>query len=267
MDQQHGTSESSPTGIDIIKPIILVCVVCSISLSPLTFQLTNSVSGSGDNFQEDLFVYVALLSLCSVIAYLAYHILKQRCQLLLHVPDPRQVKSILSGVFSAHSIEQSEHTHDSPNKSTRSNTNRRRIDPKYFKPKFIINELMTIWGTTYTVITWGSVWVIGGTIVATERLAQKIKTKCTSPQQQHHQHHHSSRGTGRFDSFSSYDSNDTISIGSSNSAGGRAANQTKSSYRRMRSWARKSYANARKRLNRFMSSGVTPQLTDRQSAS
>lgn len=244
MDQATGASRN----IDMMKVIIITCVVCSISLSPLTIHLTNSWT-NGDDFQEDLFVYITLLSLCSVIVYLTYRILKQHCPISLQAPD-RQVKSILRGVFSSHASEIEDQA-QSPNKSKQGNTNRRpKIDPKYFKPKYIINELITIWGTTYTVITWGSVWVIGGTIVATERLAQKIKTKCTNP---HNNGTNQSRGTGRNESFSSYDSNESYVSESVND---------KSSYRRVTSWARKSYANARKRLNRFMNSGV-PQLTDR----
>lgn len=242
--------ESSTNGIDMIKPIILICIICSISLSPLTFQLTTN--SNGDNFQEDLFVYMALLSMCSVIIYLTYRILKQRCP-FLQVPDC-QVKSILSGVFLSHSLEIEDESH-SPRKSTiKGNTTRRRIDPKYFKPKYIINELITIWGTTYTVITWGSVWVIGGTIVATERLAQKIKTKCATPHRD--ENHNSSRGTGHSERSTLYESDSDESFVSNGGA------NSKSSYRRVKSWARKSYANARRRLNRFMNSGV-PQLTDR----
>lgn len=131
---------------------------------------------------------------------------------------------------------------------------RPKIDPKFFKPKYLIHELMSIWSTTYTVITWGSAWMIGGTIVATERFASKIKTKCTREQQQQ-KWHRSSASTGHSDA-SSTDSSKSYT----------EANKTglsnKNSLNRMIIRTRKYIMSAKKKLNKFRVSGSMPQLTD-----
>lgn len=45
------------------------------------------------------------------------------------------------------------------------------------KPDIIYQELLSMWNTSYTVITFGSAWLFGSTIDVTERIAKKIKAK------------------------------------------------------------------------------------------
>lgn len=115
---------------------------------------------------------------------------------------------------------------------------------KYLKPKYIYHELMSIWGTTYTVITWGSVCIIGGALVASQRLASKIKTKCTREQQQDSLN--GTRGTGRnsssaFHNTSFSPSESLTSKGSSKSL----------SLNRVGSWVKRSCTATKKKFNKI----------------
>lgn len=152
--------------------------------------------------------------------------------------------------------------HNNYNKSINSSNNNNKandtsflsggIDSKYFKPKFILHELQTFWGTTCTVVTWGSFYVIGGTIVATERIARKIKNKYTKDHE--HDENISSRGTGgRSDSFASYSSSMNEST--------KSASSPKHPLKRVSSWTKKSFSSIKKRFNKFVVTSV-PQITN-----
>lgn len=140
---------------------------------------------------------------------------------------------------------------------------RRRLDSKYFKPKFIIHELISIWGTTYTVITWGSFYFIGGTIVATEKLAQKVKSKCTREQRGLH-NESSSRGTGWADSFASFGSSDSDDDDQHNAS---ASSINDNTLRRLSSWTKRSYSASKKKIMKLFTSTNAPQLTGAAAAS
>lgn len=227
---------------DLELRTVVFCIVCSLSLLPITFHLTKSRT---ELSHVDLLAYCSTILVSVIILYVIHNILKRRYQSVdssSHEKPPRNIFH----VFTSYSEE------DSFNEKEASS--RRRIDPKYFKPKFIINELMSMWGTTYTVITWGSVWIIGGTIVATEKLAHKIKTKCNME----HYTGSNNRGAGHSDSFSSCSSN-----GLANDS--RASRTNRSSLKRMRAWTKKSFASASKRFRKYVSSGV-PQLTNSTNA-
>jgi hypothetical protein len=136
---------------------------------------------------------------------------------------------------------------------------RRRIDPKYFKPKFIIHELITFWDTTCTVITWGSFYVIGGTIVATEKITQRIKSKRESSSTffGENNNRNSSRGTGQSDSsFAS-------AFGSASQSDNNAATEPQSNrqpFKRISSWTKRSINSIKKKYSRAVRSNA-PQLT------
>lgn len=138
---------------------------------------------------------------------------------------------------------------------------RRKLDPKYFKPKFIIHELISIWGTTYTVITWGSFYFIGGTIVATEKLAQKVKSKC-SREQRGLYNESSSRGTGWADSFASFGSSGSEDDEQHNSS---TPSMNDNTLRRISSWTKRSYSASKKKLLKLFTSTNAPQLTGARS--
>lgn len=215
------------------------CIICSlfiILLLPITFQLTSS---RDDIFQTDLFAYIATILVSGLILYIIHNLLKQHSH-LTEVPKTTTKQKSIFNVFTS--------TSEADIFREKEANSRRKIDPKYFKPKYIIHELMSMWGQTYTVITWGTVWLIGGTIVGVEKLAQKIKTKCN--RESHEEINNTSRGSGRNYSFASYSSYD-----SQTSRSGR------SSLKRIRSWTKRSFASASKRF-RFASSTGMPQLTE-----
>lgn len=234
-------------GGDIIdKKTIIVTMVCSLVISPITFQLTKS---RADSIQLGLLASVIItLTLFVISFYLIQNILiKNRCP-----PETPSISGYkpFRNIFNVFYKDDNNNSNVIGDKQPRA---RKKIDPKYFKPKYIYHELMSIWGTTYTVITWGSVYIIGGTLVATERLANKIKMKCTREHQQDLLD--SNRGTGRNSSFASYSSSfsSTESITSSRS--------TKSSFKRISSWTKRSYSAVRKRFNKFIGAGVL-QITE-----
>lgn len=152
--------------------------------------------------------------------------------------------------FSANSAPQNGGQSPKPQQKNRT---RRKIDPKH-----IIQELISIWGTTYTVITWGSFYLIGGTIVASERLAQKVKSKCSREQRGLH-NESSSRGTGwtEFTNFASSSSADV----SRNSTTSDDDNQ-RNTFRRISSWSKRSYSTSKRKLTKLFTSTNAPQLTE-----
>jgi len=145
-----------------------------------------------------------------------------------------------------------------------------KIDLKYLKPKFIISELMVFWDTTCTVITWGSFYVIGGTIVATEKLAQKIKTKRTRDSGNNLRdsaHNTSSSSFGRFDSFTSgFTSNSGGTQQGPNRKNATRSTERTGSLNKISSWTKKSFASAKKKVTKFTTSshgvGSVPQLEE-----
>lgn len=129
---------------------------------------------------------------------------------------------------------------------------RRKIGPKH-----IIQELISIWGTTYTVITWGSFYLIGGTIVASERLAQKVKSKYNREQSGLHDESFS-RGTGWSETFTSFASSSSAARESASSA----SNNQRDTFRRISSWTKRSYTTSKKKLIKlFTHTNTTPQIT------
>lgn len=226
---------------DLELKTVVIGIVCSLSLLPITFHLTSSKS---ELSQTNLLAYFSTILVSIIILYVIHNILKHRCQ-SLDASHEKPLRNIFH-VFSTSSY----YANAEESFKEKEANSRRKIDPKYFKPKYIIHELMSMWGTTYTVITWGSVWIIGGTIVATEKLAQKIKTKCN---RENSQDLNNNRSTGRNDSFTSYSS-----YASSNDSTTQRTNR--SSLKRMRAWTKKSFASASKKFRKYVSSGV-PQLT------
>lgn len=232
---------------------IILGIVAFIFLSPITYQLFKSEASS---FVSSLIAIISPITLTGVLMYITYNILNQSCQQSTNQQSSttrtRQGRTFFK-VFSSIDLTSNTSGNLESKPPTSSNNRRGKIDPKYFKPRYIMHELMSMWGTTYTVITWGSVWVIGGTIVATEKLAQKIKTKC-SREQQSDTNDYSSRSMRRGDSSESYSSSSIFdrTTDSDNA-------QNKSSLRKVRSWTRKSYASARRRFNKFFGSAV-PQI-------
>lgn len=199
-----------------------------------------------------------------------------------HQRDQQQRHAFLFKLFpmfannSSHSSSTNNHANDKASSSFYSSSNqdganqdsfnsRRKIDPKYFKPKFIIHELITFWDTTCTVITWGSFYVIGGTIVATEKISQRIKSR--SPSQRGGSsssifggdtNRNSSRGTGQSDfSFSS------AFVPSAQQTSEPSTSEPQSNrqpFKRISSWTKRSINSIKKKYSRAVRSNA-PQLT------
>lgn len=248
---------------------ILVSVIISLTLSPITFHWTSCLNATSK--QSDLIACLLTLILSGVLALIINNILNRRCQqFTVNLERPPLLKKTLLRVFSSSktpisplksSVYHGSVVHDSPqDKHSRSNI---RIDPKYFKPKYIMHEVMSMWGLTYTVVTWGSVWVIGGTIVASEKLAHKIKTKYSrEPQQQrpNHQQQQQQQSTDG-NRFWNERNNSYTSLLSADSLTSLDESTNKSSFKRLRTWTRRSYASAKKRFNKFVHGSTVPQLT------
>lgn len=62
--------------------------------------------------------------------------------------------------------------------------NSHKSDLKYLNLKLVIDELVSICGTSYTVIKLTSAWMIGETIYATSRIAERIKTEYNEAKEQ-----------------------------------------------------------------------------------
>jgi len=216
---------------DCIKSILLTAA-CSIALAPITLLIASIETGS---FLSDALAWMLTIALCCCLAFIVNFLFRQPCQ--SHLGSHENSSKTSAHVFA------SEETSHTKRKRT---THRRRIESKYFRPSYIISELMTIWGTTYTVITWGSVWVIGGTIVATEQLAHKIKSKCT-------------RERGAQDP--SRPNDNSFAPHSSFTSSSSSASSHSNSTKRLRSWAKRSYASVKKHFHRFAGHGRMPQLT------
>lgn len=226
---------------------VLFGLVCSLLLSPFTFQITQSDSSI---FGSDLSACVLTIFVAVIIAFSTHYLLKRNCHIIQRLD--KQQKLLFNAFSSNPALKDA-----SPNKGREAQYQRRKIDPKYFKPKFIIHELITFWDTTYSVITWGSFYVIGGTIVVTERLAQKIKTKCAREQQgSTYQSGHRERNDSSFSYSSSASGANDNSFGS-----------TKTPLRRVASWTKKSFSSAKKRLAKFANSTTILEITghDQQS--
>lgn len=236
--------------------LILAIIVSALFICPLTFQLSHL---EDDNVQTDLFAAVLALILSGSIICIVHNIFKQRCQSVEIIQTEDKFPKIkIFKVFSSSSLSSSfltsskvNHTKstNAPKEQTPESTDsskKPKVDPKYFKPKYIIHELLDIWGTTYTVITWGSFWVIGGTIVATEKLATRIKTKC-SRDPDVSSANLSSTSDSRYNN---------ANRASSPSLSGRDP------LRATRSWTRKSFATARRKLFRCFRTNNIPQLTE-----
>lgn len=227
-----------------ISSILLRISISLFLLPPMLLLLASSETGS---LQSDVLKALLAITLSIVLIYIVHIIFKQRCQLSSQQTNENQKAKTIFSVFSLTPTNNNETNNDGCPKDKQQNF-RRKIDPKYFKPKFIMHELIAMWDTTYTVITWGSFHVIGGTLVATERLVRKIKTKCTREGQSRDIHNTSS---GRADSFASCDFSDD----SFQSEG------SKTSFRRVRSWMKRSYSSAKKKFNTFVGTPGVPQLT------
>lgn len=245
---------------DEIKSIC-IGATCSLLLCPITFPLI-SQNISENAFFADVFGCLLTLLLTVIIAFGSHIVLKSRYTRDRN-SNLRRHRSFFSQIFSISSHAHLNHQEkkDSNNNSiyvdennnVNHNSYRRKIDPKYFKPKFIYHELMTFWDTTYTVVTWGSFYVIGGTIVVTERLASKIKTKCSREHQQNPREsggHNSNRSSGRRES--------TFTSASGTSE---TNSSIKSPLRRVSSWTKRSFNSAKKKFTKFANSAATPQLT------
>lgn len=226
---------------DSDKKSILLSLLCSLFICPIAFHFRNRTS---DSFESDILAAILVITVSAIIVYIVNNILKQsRESMRKQFQQQEQInKSNKNTIFNVFNVSQ--------DLKEKIKTNQPKIDSKYFNPRYIVHELMEMWGTTYTVITWSSFYIIGGTIGATERLAQKIKTKYNNRQREHQSYEtfmNSSLSRNRSDSTST---NNTDS----------SRRQSKSSFRRMSSWTKKSFESTRNRLSRLISSGSEPLL-------
>lgn len=223
----------------------MISVFCSLALTPIIFQLTQSTAISNES--RLLVSSILAMTLFLPLLYLIQNFLiKQSCPTI----ETRSILRDYKPLRNIFSVFYKDENNNSTVLNEKPSPTKKRIDPKYFKPKYIYHELMSIWGTTYTVITWGSVWIIGGTFVATERLANKIKTKCTRERDLLG----ANRGTGRNSSFASFNS----SFSSSHSVD--STGSGKNSFKKISSWTKRSFTAAKKKFNKFIGVGVL-QLT------
>lgn len=232
------------------KKSILFGALLSLLLAPITFQLTRFLES--DPFKSDVLASLLTIAL-SIVLIVSFNNLLKRSD----SPSNRNKNELRShsrsNFFRLFSSTSSTSPSKIPKEKDQTNCQqRKKIDPKYFKPKYIIHELMTFWGTTYTVITWGSFYVIGGTIVATERLARKIKTKCSKDQ--HQQSFNSSRCTGRNDSFTG------SFMSSSNKSTNSESSEDKDTIKRITTWTKRSFASVKRRFSKFVNTSA-PQWT------
>lgn len=253
MEQDKTTTKEEE---DADRKSILFGALISLFFAPITFRVTRFIEQ--DSFKSDLFASILTLIFSGVLIFFINNYLKQRCH---HSPSRqhnksqlKSTRSTLFGIFSSNSVFSNDSNNLKDNNGEKQqdeheNSFRRKIDSKYFRPKFIIHELASFWGTTCTVITWGSFYVIGGTIVATEKLARKIRTKCNRDQQNNNLHN-SSRGTGRCDSFASYASSNESTTETKN----------KDPLGRVSAWTKRSFTSIKKRFTKFVGTNM-PQIT------
>lgn len=237
--------------------LILATILSALFICPLTFRLAHL---SNEDVQSDLFAGILTVILSGSLICILHNILKRRSQTVkANFHEEKVPRMKIFRVFSSSTLPASFLTPKDKGSRANQDTQKSRapeshkkkpkVDPKYFKPKFIIHELLSIWGTTYTVITWGSFWVIGGTIVATEKLATKIKTKY-------------SRDVDTVGANMSSTSFESDFNQSSDSTGTPESSSGRDPFRSARTWTRKSFATARKRLFKCFRGVSLPQLTE-----
>ena len=244
--------------LDPKKTAIVLGPVSAGLLSPIVFHIVRKVKQE-DSFKSDFIAILVTSLLCItfmalISIYLKYyqrHLLKQR---------PPQQRSILQKLFldpyigllskDDHHENSSFHSYsksNSPNKHDQSGTNNKRIDSKYFKPRVIYTELMTFWDTTCAVITWGSFYLIGGTIVATERMAQKIKRSSTRESSFKNASISSNKGTGKNYSFMNFNSSSSdVDVAES-----QETENCKHAYKKISTWSKRSFSSAKKKFSRL----------------
>lgn len=223
------------------KKSILLSLLCSLFICPIAFHIRNR---SSDSLEKDILAAILVITVSAIIVYIVNNVLKQNRfeSMRKQLQQQEQInKSNKNTIFNVFNVGQ--------DLKEKLKTNQPKLDSKYFNPRFIVHELMEMWGTTYTVITWSSFYIIGGTIGATERLAQKIKTKYN--RQREYQSYETFMNAS-----SSMNRSDSTSTNSTNSS----RRQSKSSLRRVSSWTKKSFESTRNRLSRLISSGSEPLL-------
>lgn len=256
--------------LDPKRTAIVVGPFLGLLSAPVVFQVVRVVEQE-HSIMSDLIASVLTTLLCVAFMVLINSYLEYSCHLAKQdqLLKAYQQRSVLYKIISAF-----QGSNRSSPKSNESNQNssfsflhsdrsfaseheqhKRKIETKYFKPKFIINELMTFWGTTCTVITWGSFYVIGGTIVATERMAQKIKTKRTNSRENSFFSSSFSgqpnRGTGQSDSFL----NMSFRSSSGEEAGGQEqTNNRYQNFKKISTWTKRSYASIKRKFSRVVTS-------------
>lgn len=279
MDSSHD-GRVSIEDLDPKRTALVMGPLLGLLSAPIVFELTKLAEDGQHSFKLDLIAAIVtiLLSVAFMVLidnYLTYHCHLTKRDQLLRAWQQRSFIQKLFAVFSNDAPPGSAAA-GSPNNSSFSflqadrsfsgehDQHRRKIDPKYFKPKFIINELMTFWGTTCTVITWGSFYVIGGTIVATERIAQKIKAKRASANPNNSSFNTSfggfggsstNRGAGQNESFLNMSFMSNQNHGDAN----QEPTSRRHAFKRISSWTKRSYTTIKKKFSRVVTTNA-PRL-------
>lgn len=186
MDQElvqgPGSYDASPTVIRLAGSIIL------------SFIIFHLIWSQGEPLSHDLCLFL-LASIISLSIFIIKNFMKKRNDTnpqRSNTPsnnnqNDRQTKSIYSlfnGIFTSEDKLKERRTTFRQKKST-----------KYEKADLIMHDLLAMWVTTYTVISFGSARILGSTLNATERLMRKIRTKYKSPRKQTDQSANLKKGT------------------------------------------------------------------------
>lgn len=253
---------------DLDRRSILLSLLCSLFLCPVAFHLISDKDKQNNSFEADFLAAIIVITLSALLVHVINSVLKSRQSILrkqqglkYHQQQEHNKSSSKSNLlFSVFNHE------ELSNLKEKIRSNHRKIDPKYFNPRFIYHELTGIWGTTYHVILWTSFYVVGGTIGASERLVQKIRTKYRDSSEQHsnNRSRHNNSSANRSDNEDGESSSYLNFLNLSTTSESSTANKksSKGSLKKsVSSWTKKSFESTRKKFSRIIGSDNGPILS------
>lgn len=201
--------------------------VCFLLIFSIAFQLFDSPS---ETLSHDLLICAIIILLSVICIYIATRLSKKKKQTILAQSNVKSktTSRLFNGLFS------SDEFHEKLRE--RQAQFRKKVNSRYQRADVLMQELMVMWTTTFTVITFGSARVFGSTMTATEKLVGIIKTKCRSPRKKNNSANDSSRGAN-MDNLNSY--NYFFDDKSSSSADENDLSNGKTNVSRFYFWTRK----------------------------
>lgn len=221
----------NPNHDDIDRRSIVLSIICTLLIMPLAFHLMISDS---ETISKDLLAFISVTILSVVFALIAKG--KINPAQIQSRPNVEKRTSNKFNVFTSTNFNNIRDKHANL---------KRKMNSRYLKPNYIVNELMSMWSTTYTVITFSSAWVFGSTICATERLARKIRNKYQRDGQQNL----------RSDSFSSNDSQLFDDFSSSDDRTYPGPGEKVNLLTRMSSWTKRSFSSFTRKFGKIVTPG------------